>query len=215
MRNQPITITIGGLKDEAATSFPAEAFAGIPLEFDATGEKPQFVVGIDATGIVRRLVSQSTAERHVVAAIVGTWVAAGLRVQHVEGFVALAKMIRKAAGAEKESEATDPDPARGGAPLQNGVDLMSTLVAGLSDIQGVDAASVDPNAILDHLSAENYYKVATDGRLRAETKDGMMSFLRSMGFADSQPFEKQPALFHQQYGFAAASAGAPLQASRA
>lgn len=124
MHNQPITITIGGPKDEAeSTHFPAEAFAGIPLEFDAGGEKPQFVVGIDSTGLVRRLVSQSKSERHVVAAIVGTWVAAGLRIQHVEGFVALAKLIRKAANAEKGSEdlkpETDPDAPQAPAGADN------------------------------------------------------------------------------------------------
>lgn len=114
MQQQPITITIGGPKDgdsspASLAPFPSEAFAGIAPEFDSRSEKPQFVVGVDSGGIVRRLVSQPTTERHVVAALVGTWVAAGLRVQHVEGFVALAKLIRKAAGAEKESEGADKD----------------------------------------------------------------------------------------------------------
>lgn len=38
------------------------------------------------------------------AAIVGTWVAAGLRVQHVEGLAALSEIIRKAASAKKGAE---------------------------------------------------------------------------------------------------------------
>lgn len=104
MQQQPITITLGVPKDGnpsplGLAPFPSDAFAAIAPEFDSGSEKPQFVVGVDSSGIVRRLVSQPTTERHVVAALVGTWVAAGLRVQHVEGFVALAKLIRKAAGA--------------------------------------------------------------------------------------------------------------------
>jgi hypothetical protein len=41
--------------------------------------------------------------------MVGTWVASGLRVQHIDGFVALAKLIRKAASAEKDAEGVKPD----------------------------------------------------------------------------------------------------------
>lgn len=114
MQNQPITITIGGRKEESAElQFPAEAFSNVPVEFDNASDKPQFVVGLDSAGLVRRLASQSPSERHVVAAIVGTWVAAGLRVQHVEGFVALSKIIRKAANAEKGADPGKPevDPA--------------------------------------------------------------------------------------------------------
>ncbi|MEL5850156.1 MAG: hypothetical protein U7M05_12475 [Candidatus Igneacidithiobacillus chanchocoensis] len=104
--HQPITITIGGRLDDAlpaAAEFPADAFASIPVEFDTAGGAASFVVGLDRDGIIRRVVSQSPSERPVVAALVGTWVAAGLRVQHIEGFSALAKLVRKAASAEKDA----------------------------------------------------------------------------------------------------------------
>lgn len=103
--HQPITITIGGHQDDAlpAAEFPADAFTNIPVEFDAASGAASFVVGLDREGIIQRVVSQSTSERPVVAALVGTWVAAGLRVQHIEGFSALAKLVRKAASAEKDA----------------------------------------------------------------------------------------------------------------
>jgi hypothetical protein len=100
---QNITMSLSGNEKTAVEThtFPVDAFTGVKPEFAAQAEKPQFVVGLDAAGQMHRVVSDCEMDRAVVAALVGTWIASGLRIQYADGFVALAKLVRKAAAAEK------------------------------------------------------------------------------------------------------------------
>lgn len=116
---QNITISLSGNEKAAVAThtFPVDAFTGVKPEFAAQVEKPQFVVGLDAAGQVHRVVSQSETDRAVVAALVGTWIASGLRIQYADGFVALAKLVRKAAAAERGEDKGGEDKAAAGAEL--------------------------------------------------------------------------------------------------
>lgn len=115
---QNIVISFPGNEKAASTqTFPVDAFAGVKPEFAAQAEKPQFVVGLDAAGQVHRVVSQSETDRAVVAALVGTWIASGLRIQYADGFVALAKLVRKAAAAERGEDKGGEDKGAVGEPL--------------------------------------------------------------------------------------------------
>lgn len=92
----------------------------------------------------------------------------------------------------------------------NAQNLVAGLMRGLVELRDEHRSPMDVRVIRDHLSSANYYKVATDDRLRQTTKDSMMAFLRSMGFVESQPYEKQSASFHQQYGYAQAYFSQPM-----
>ena len=137
-----ITISLSGNDKTTAThTFPVDAFTGVEPEFAAVAEKPQFVVGLDAAGQVRRVVSESETDRPVVAALVGTWIAAGLRIQYADGFVALAKLVRKAAAAEKEARANEP----GGDALTGG-DAAGAAAAASAAVAAAAAAPAEPAA---------------------------------------------------------------------
>jgi intracellular multiplication protein IcmO len=92
----------------------------------------------------------------------------------------------------------------------NAQNLVAGLMRGLVELRDEHRSAMDVRVIRDHISSANYHKVATDDRLRKTTKDSMMAFLRSMGFVETQPYEKQSASFHQQYGYAQAYFSQPL-----
>ena len=108
---------------QSAPALAADAFAqhAVVAEGDASTEQAQFVVGVDDTGTIRRCVSQTPLERHIVGALVGSWVAQGLRVQSLETPAALIKVLRKSAkvaGVESGQAGGEPQPAPSGGEPQ-------------------------------------------------------------------------------------------------
>ena len=91
---------------------PADAYASFAAPVKPNGhlsdeslEKTEFVIATDAAGQVLRVVSQHETERHIVGALVGSWVARGYRVQYLDGMAALLKVLRKSM---KSAEAQQP-----------------------------------------------------------------------------------------------------------
>lgn len=91
---------------------PADAYASFAAPVKPHGhlsdeslEKTEFVIATDAAGQVLRVVSQHETERHIVGALVGSWVARGYRVQYLDGMAALLKVLRKSM---KSAEAQQP-----------------------------------------------------------------------------------------------------------
>ena len=93
---------------------------------------------------------------------------------------------------------------------QNAQNLMAGLMRGLVELREEHRRPLDVRVIRDSLASKIYHDVAVDDRLRPATRDSMMAFLRSMGYVETSPHEKQPPSFHQQYGYAQAYFSQPL-----
>ena len=95
---------------------------------------------------------------------------------------------------------------------QNAQNLMAGLMRGLTERRDVLRMPMDVRVIRDSMASQKYYEIAQDQRLHSLTRDSMMAFLRSVGFVETSPYEKQAASFHQQYGYAQAYYSQPLNA---
>lgn len=92
----------------------------------------------------------------------------------------------------------------------NAQNLMSGLMRGLVELRDEHRRPLDVSVIRDSLGAKAYIELATNAPLRPATKNSMMAFLRSVGYVEGNPFEKQPPSFTQQYGYANAYYSQPL-----
>jgi hypothetical protein len=101
---------------QAETPIRADAYAELAagpawsLNAGESGlEKTEFVIATDHAGAILRVVSQNNAERHIVGALVGSWVARGYRVQYIDGIAALIKALRKSMKATESPTANGSD----------------------------------------------------------------------------------------------------------
>lgn len=92
---------------DAYASFAAPVKANSHLSDDSL-EKTEFVIATDAAGQILRVVSQHETERHIVGALVGSWVARGYRVQYIDGMTALLKVVRKSMKAAEVQNPVTP-----------------------------------------------------------------------------------------------------------
>jgi hypothetical protein len=106
---QPIHIVIGQAGEQAAVkeAMDPSAYAGVAAE--VRDEAQTFVVAVDAAGEVHRLASVCEHDRQIVAALTGTWVAQGYRVNTVVGFKDLMRALRKSTRTEKETAQSVPE----------------------------------------------------------------------------------------------------------
>ncbi|NNM65738.1 MAG: hypothetical protein HKL99_14240 [Burkholderiales bacterium] len=92
----------------------------------------------------------------------------------------------------------------------NAQNMMSGLMRGLVELRDEHRRPLDVSVIRDSLGAKAYIELATNAPLRPATKNSMMAFLRSVGYVEGNPFEKQPPSFTQQYGYSNAYYSQPL-----
>ncbi|MFN3690911.1 MAG: hypothetical protein ACK4UU_08315 [Fimbriimonadales bacterium] len=106
---QPIHIVIGQAGDQADAKEAMDpgAYAGVAAEI--RDEAQTFVVAVDASGEVHRLASVCEHDRQIVAALTGTWVAQGYRVNTLVGLKDLMRALRKSSRAEKETAQPGPE----------------------------------------------------------------------------------------------------------
>jgi hypothetical protein len=104
---QPIQILIGQTGTEPANgAFDPNTYANISAE--SNDDAQTFVVALDPSGEIRRLASVCEHDRKIVAALTGTWVAQGYRVNTLVGLKDLMRALRKSSRAEKETVQPEP-----------------------------------------------------------------------------------------------------------
>lgn len=92
--------------------------------------------------------------------------------------------------------------------LDRSAAMLRTLVfAVMTDVAGDRRdSSADLSEFERLLTAKEFIRAATDAKssVRRELRESMQVLLRSLGWVDSHPFERQPPSFFQQYGYAQA-----------
>lgn len=122
-------IVISGL-DAQQKGLSPQDFSDKPLTVETA---PAFYVALDANGLMVRSVSVTAADRKVVAALVGNWIAEGFQPVPCD-IKAYAKHVRALASAEKSktavagepaasAEASEATPAAAAAPAQAESDI--------------------------------------------------------------------------------------------
>jgi hypothetical protein len=115
---QPIQILIGQASTEPANgALDPNTYADIAAE--SSDDAQTFVVALDPSGEIRRLASVCEHDRKIVAALTGTWVAQGYRVNTLVGIKDLMRALRKSSRTEKET-VQPAEPEKDATPLKPG-----------------------------------------------------------------------------------------------